>query len=243
MDRPIHMPRRRQVEPQRSYELAAAENPMNIATSSRGRSKRAIANTGRFWRPGRTLMVSFYGNPDKALKSKVFKTALQWTEGSRADLGLQLAPDNDTTAQIRVLLDLNAPGSESDIGTDAMAFNDESMTLNVSANHPLFDYTVLHEFGHAFGIEHEHQHPGTTISWNEQTLLADNAPFGWTAQDIVDQYTKKRTDGLIKVDYDPRSIMHYPVLRRWTLNDIEVGQNHTLSEGDLERMRLAYPYN
>ena len=49
--------------------------------------------------------------------------------------------------------------------------------------------------------------------------------------------------GLVKTDYAPGSVMHYPVPQAYTLGDWEVGLNSQLSDKDLAFMRLAYPHD
>jgi hypothetical protein len=42
---------------------------------------------------------------------------------------------------------------------------------------------VLHEFGHARGLTHEHQSPAMNIPWNRPTVLDDyRRTYGWSQQ-------------------------------------------------------------
>ncbi|AUF95294.1 hypothetical protein CXQ80_05360 [Pseudomonas sp. 02C 26] len=102
----------------------------------------------------------------------IFELASQWTDLSEADLELDLAEDNDAKAQIRVLTGKDVLHNQSDLGTDALAYTDETMCLNVAPGEEWFECPVLHEFGHALGLQHEHTHPDANIPWNEQALIA-----------------------------------------------------------------------
>ncbi|OCT28050.1 M12 family metallopeptidase [Pseudomonas putida] len=246
MHTPSSPPRcRHRTEQQLSHDLAVTENPHNRGQSNGGRKKRGLIRTGRLWAPGRTLWVSFLGAPDRKLKMSVFELACQWVDLSGANLELDLSEDDDQHAQIRILTGKHLPHNESDIGTDALAHQDDTMSLNVIPGDELFETTVLHEFGHALGFEHEHFHPDASIPWNEPVLIeAYKHAAGWSEQDVREQYLNKRPDNeLIKTQYDTRSIMHYPVTAWMTLDSSEIGQNTELSAKDIDLMRLAYPHD
>lgn len=236
---------RHRTDQQLSHDLAVTENPRNRGQSNGGRNKRGLIQTGRLWTPGRTLWVSFLGAPDRKLKMLIFELACQWVELSDANLTLDLSEDDDKHAQIRILTGKHAEHNESDIGTDALAYEDDTMALNVIPGDETFESTVLHEFGHALGFEHEHLHPDASIPWNEPLLIeAHKRAAGWSEQDVREQYLNKRPDsGLIKTQYDPLSIMHYPIAAWMTLDNSEIGQNTELSAKDIDLMRLAYPHD
>lgn len=62
--------------------------------------------------------------------------------------------------------------------------------------------TVLHEFGHALGLAHEHMNPKVKIPWDLAKLQADGKP--------VDQYTKTMLPTWSSA-LDPYSIMFYKI--------------------------------
>jgi len=235
---------RYRVAPLRSYELAVAENPLNAPGGSGNRRKRSLGVASKFWKPGRTLRVSFLGAPDRRLKMSIFELASQWLDLSGANLEIDLAEDDDKKATIRILTGPHLPHSLSDIGTDALAYGEDTMCINVPLGHDFFENTVLHEFGHALGAEHEHRHPDADIPWNEQVVLQSHMAAGWTEADVRQQILSKIDDvGLRKTAYDRTSIMHYAVPQAFTHGDWEVALPQQLSEKDLEFMRLAYPHD
>ena len=103
-------------------------------------------------------------------------------------------------------------GCWSKIGTDARTVGEAEPTMNLSLKglDPDFqEYLVIHEFGHALGLEHEHQ----------------RSDFWEVLKDFIDLEKMKADPELKKVDldvdmlvkppsgdtsvYDPESVMHY----------------------------------
>jgi hypothetical protein len=103
--------------------------------------------------------------------------------------------------------------------------------------------TVLHEFGHAIGLLHEHYSPVAGIPWNKEAVYAElKKTQGWDKStvdlNLFQQYKVSYTNG---TEYDKSSIMHYPVFARWTTTGFSVDWNNDLSEGDKNLVTLLYP--
>jgi hypothetical protein len=104
---------------------------------------------------------------------------------------------------------------------------------------------VLHEFGHALGLIHEHQNPGGTIPWNKPQVIRDlsGPPNNWNATTIehnmFEVYDKSQTQF---TDVDPTSIMMYPIPRNWVTDPkYAAGLNTGLSKNDRNFIRKQYP--
>ena len=139
-----------------------------------GHSLEFVIETVKRWTPGQTVRVAFHGG-DSTLHHDIAEVAAQWT--SFGNLKLDFGHDEQTgnyrnwspsdaayVAEIRI--SFNYDGYWSLVGNDSAnpaIIRPGQASMNFSA----FDVgrpatwrgTVLHEFGHALGLHHEHQHP------------------------------------------------------------------------------------
>lgn len=146
--------------------------------------------------------------------------------------------DNASAADIRITLDPKE-GSWSLIGTDCRRASGPTMNLG------WFDVpTVLHEFGHALGLIHEHQNPrGNSIQWDEKKLYDWAAKTQhWTSSvtyaNIVKKYSLDQVNGSL---FDPESIMLYFFPGSLTLDNRGTRQNMRLSSYDVWYISQLYP--
>nr|MCH9752692.1 hypothetical protein [Alphaproteobacteria bacterium] len=108
--------------------------------------------------------------------------------------------------------------------------------------------TIYHEFGHALGLQHEHQHPtsecgnalrleddeGYQLTLNEGDRAVpdpdgkrpgvltqlEHAPNYWSRRDAKHNLRQlKKTKDLAVVDFDPDSIMRYEFAAEWYRDD------------------------
>jgi hypothetical protein len=229
---------------QASYQVAINENPANQRSTAAARKKRAAGNHAHFWAPGRTLRIAFVSG-DQAFKDAVIAAASAW----QPHINLSLAFVEGSAGEIRIS---STPGVYwSAIGTNALLIEEgPTMHLSPDLHAPaIFAASVLHEFGHALGAEHEHLHPESNIPWNKAAVYAAH---GVAADADEDDYARRAVDeryfNLLDASqfdyspYDPQSIMHYPVRQDWTLGDFRIDLNRVLSEKDKAFMAKAYPH-
>jgi hypothetical protein len=93
------------------------------------------------------------------------------------------------------------------------------------------------------GLIHEQQSPNVSIPWNKEAVYADlcGPPNNWSREDVdfnlFRLYDARET---YASDYDPDSIMHYPVPSSWTDGHLAIGINTDLSKKDIATVRDAY---
>ena len=71
--------------------------------------------------------------------------------------------------------------------------------------------TILHEFGHVLGLGHEHQHPEyLEVMKKFIDIDATMNCYGIEKPSFYREQYGKLNYTLVKTQYDPDSIMHYP---------------------------------
>ncbi len=188
------------------------------------------ALTGKLWQPGRTLRIAFLDG-DPALHERIFEYAAVWTR--HANLHFDVTRDPD--AEIRI--SFAKPGAWSYIGVDALSIPINQPTMNfgwltLSTDEAELERAVTHEFGHALGCIHEHQSPAAGISRNKPAVYEYYAgpPNYWNKKQVDINISERYSAEITQFSqFDPESIMLYPIPTEFTLGDFEVGWNRTLS--------------
>ncbi len=210
-----------------------------------GQTRAAMLN-GAKWQPrGRTIIVSFLDG-DPSLHQRVMDVAQTWCGPMMANLKLQFIGLSD---QGEIRISFRYPGSWSAIGNTCLNTKDASRpTMNFGGLNPhstedKVHRVVLHEFGHALGLVHEHQNPGAKILWNRENVIEDlrRWPNQWTLK-IIDENMFKayKEEEATFTRFDPQSIMLYPIPARWTRNGFSTELNADLSPLDKQFIRDMY---
>lgn len=189
------------------------------------------------WPQGSIITISFLDGED-ALHEHVIEAAKRWIAPGLANLRFSFRQGtNDTDIRIS----FHYRGSWSLLGTDCRRQQDRSMpTMNFGWLTPASSDTdvravVLHEFGHALGLIHEHQVPENGIEWNREQVYRDlsGPPNNWDRStidhNIFQPYSQRETN---YTRLDPRSIMMYAFPKTWTLDGFSTAFNTELSDND-----------
>ncbi|KAL2279396.1 hypothetical protein FJTKL_13466 [Diaporthe vaccinii] len=199
--------------------------------------------TGKFWQPGLELKIGFQGGSSWQ-KDQVKTYAPQWTEYANINFTFV------DSVEVDVLVGFDPGRSWSLIGTDSSdpsSKNQTSLNLGWIEDGNSEDdirRVVLHEFGHALGMIHEHASPYANISWNKDHVYKKlgGPPENWT-EDMVDQnvfrlYTLEDTQA---TPFDPDSVMLYSYPAEWTTDGKGTSFNAHLSALDTEYLKFCYP--
>jgi serralysin len=213
--------------------------------SAGGKDRAALVTAAR-WNSGDTITVSFLDG-DPAVQTRVRDAACGWTVPGLANLSLDFRGDtNDTLVRIS----FQNPGSWSVIGTTCRQITDTTQPtmnfgwLTTESTDAEVQRVVLHEFGHALGLIHEHQNPAQGIQWNRDAVMRDlsGPPNNWDLATIEhNMFEPYAADETNFTATDPASIMMYPIPASWTTDGFSVGLNSALSDTDKWFVNAEYP--
>lgn len=205
---------------------------------------RAALQKDAKWKSGDTIRVAFMEGDNK-LQQRVRDVAKQWVAPGLANL--KLAFVDSANADVRVTF-RQGNGSWSTVGTTCRQVEAAKATMNygwIDADSPQDELrgVVLHEFGHALGLIHEHQDPVAGIQWNRNAVIQElsGPPNSWSVQQIeFNVLTPASPDEVDATPLDPKSIMMYPIPASWTMNGFSTGTNTDLSDMDRKFIRKQY---
>jgi hypothetical protein len=193
----------------------------------------------------KTLHVKFLEG-EQSVRDRVQQVATKWNSYS----GVTLVFDDSPNADIRVAFE-QGRGSSSCVGKcgcsiPQLIHSDATMNfgwLTPATSDQEYNRVVLHEFGHALGLVHEHQNPSGGIQWNraavyEYYVRSDGWNKDQVDHNIFETYSKDQT---MYTTFDPSSIMLYAIPRELTTNGFAVGWNTELSEMDRAFIGQVYP--
>jgi Astacin (Peptidase family M12A) len=221
---------------------------------------RYVIDRYKLWGAGSTLRVCFFGGePD--IRRAVADIAREWTRYAHIsfdfgqEAGLRSCAANEPS---HVRVGFQSAGNWSYVGRDSISvdLSQPSMNLEVAGGklalidpHELHR-VVLHEFGHALGLQHEHQSPnsGCEAQFNWGMVYAELAkpPNNWTRQTVDTNLRELVLSPRLEISpYDPKSIMHYS-LPSWMFTGGQsakcfVAPNEALSQLDELGAAAAYP--
>ena len=180
------------------------------------RRARAIISAQSKWVNGTMLHYCFF----KSGHFSVPKTQADAVRGAFAKwkavgIGLDFQEVSQLgEAEVRIGYSVADGSSASAVGRDVLSVPlDEPTTVyGWDLTSPYGRGTALHELGHVFGMEHEHQNPFAGIKWHEQAVYDSLAkpPNNWdhdtTYHNILEKLTPQQVQGST---WDPDSIMEY----------------------------------
>lgn len=220
-------------------------------------STQLVVARNKLWKSDRsgtvTLNIAFLtGTPEE--KQLIKKYASIWTQYANMDFNFYdslLDLPRGQKAHIRILIaqrDENASiGGDSYVGTDAnyRRNNDSTMRIYISKKEMPSQLRgiVLHEFGHAIGLQHEHQHPEREFSYDQEKILTTCSTQGISESQCkfmhLDTFSTRDHDTYA---YDPNSVMHYPLPREGVVNASEAAFTSSSTLSLLDKVGIAKVY-
>ncbi len=196
------------------------------------------------WPNGAELHIGFLDGSREA-REAVAELAARWTEHANLTWKFHLG---DAPRRADILIQFDSDGCTSALGTSSRysaEVGDASMNLchmDQRIGSDRFRRVVLHEFGHALGLHHEHQNPRVQHEWNKEAVYAYYGQQGWT-RSYVDLWVFRRISPEVAdtSEYDPDSVMHYAFPPEFTINGVGFGGKNELSAIDASFIAETYP--
>ncbi|KLO15786.1 zincin [Schizopora paradoxa] len=201
-----------------------------------------LANT--CWKPGQTIRILSFSKDENVLE-KVESYAEEWTK--HANLKFVFVTCKNEPSDIRITF--KSGGSWCYVGTRALRCSPPEPTMNldfgVDPSEEHIKQTVLHEFGHAIGLIHEHSSPEAKIDWDhDATMKHYGSNYHWSKKSVRANVLRKYKAGTCPIcsPFDQDSIMLYDFNKSVTRNGWSSTSSFCLSETDKKFAAKAYPW-
>jgi hypothetical protein len=228
---------------------------------------KGIFRSSSLWGPNYPKLRVCFFEGSQALREVVANVAKEWMSDDnsvRLDFGKPgkrrtCQPGNGNEMQIRITF--SQEGYWSQVGQNSVVFaKQEEASLNLGgfmnvSPDQLSDYeigTIRHEFGHALGIEHEHQNPkggcDNEYNWDLIYKYLEGPPNNWPKEQIDWNLRQASGEDLQLTKFDKNSVMLYQFpadfYKKGGKSKCFVPEpNSQISKGDRALLAQMYPAN
>jgi hypothetical protein len=189
---------------------------LSAAVMADPRRAAAILSTQSKWVNGTVLHYCFFtGGHFSVPKVQADAVRGAFAKWKAIGIGLEFREVTQLSeAEVRIGYSTADGSSASAVGRDVLSvpLNEPTTVYGWDLTSAYGSGTALHELGHVFGMEHEHQNPFAGIKWHEQAVYDALAkpPNKWdhdtTFHNILEKLTAQQVQGST---WDPDSIMEY----------------------------------
>ena len=219
-----------------------------------------VYNRSKLWQSGQTLKVCFFDGL-RDVRERIARSGKRWEKVANIhlDVGDVASPRMCRSGDLNeIRIGFDYKGYWSTVGQDSVNVSrqsDESLNLDgfnsEPPSEPEFTRVVLHEFGHALGLQHEHQNPKseceTEFDWVVIYKYLAGPPNNWDKTKVDFNMRRLLNDGDVKTvgAFDRQSIMLY-TFPAWMYLKKEQSpcfftQNDEISKTDAATLANMYP--
>ena len=198
----------------------------------------------KLWEAGQTIKIKFL-NGTVAQQTRIQDFAEEWTE--YANLTFEYVTSGD--ADVKIGFKFGGDNvTWSYIGTDAKATSQGQPSMNFGGFISTAASTkrdVLMMFGHMLGLVNEHQSLGSDIPWDVPVVYEYYIDYeGWTETEVNSFFFQPYSSVISNyTEYDPLSIMVWPIEDFLTTDGVGVPGNSVLSDMDKQFIGELYPFD
>lgn len=220
-----------------------SQNNSGFATTQQG-----LVSQKKTWPIGAKIMVKFMDKPSAKVFSKIKQYAEEWERYANIDFVFKKYDyGSGVPGMIRIGL-MDGKGHWSVVGIDALSKNITHRTMNFDGfndktEESKFRRLVLHEFGHALGLTHEHKSPSKNICWDWQKVIkAYKKSENWDEERIRRNLERLSNEDVGNyTSFDSKSIMIYSINKDLTTCGFKVDGTNVLSYHDKQGIANLYP--